>query len=101
MKNPKRPVAVYRPAAVALLALLALGGCDDPPQKPSESYTYNVYLYYGKEVSEQKYLGQVLGISKCKTAVHTEAAKMKLKGHTYSYACCWVNAGEPCYQKHK
>ena len=52
-------------------------------------------------MGEQKYLGQVLGISKCKTAVHTEAAKMKLKGNTYSYACCWVNAGERCYQKHK
>lgn len=97
MKGPRR----FAACCLTIATVVALAACDEPQQKPSESNTYNVYLYHGKNVSEQKYLGQVVGISRCQTAVHTEAAKMKLKGHSYSYACCWVNAGEACYQKHK
>lgn len=88
-------------AAGVLYGLTMLSGCDETQSKPSESNTYNVHLYYGKDVSKHKYLGQVLGISRCKTAIHTRAAQMQLKPHTYSYACCWVNAGESCYEKHK
>ena len=49
-----------------------------------------------------KHLGSfsVVGISRCKTAVHTQAARMGLKPHSYSYDCCWVHAGEACYEKH-
>lgn len=101
MKSSNRPAAASRPAAATLFVLLALAGCDDAQQKPNESNTYNVHLFYGKDVAEHKYLGQVRGISKCKTTVHAEAARMHLKGHTYRYDCCWVNAGKACYQKHK
>lgn len=84
-----------------LLALpLAPAACDEPETKPNESNTYNVHLYYGKDVGEYKYLGQVMGISQCKAKVHGEAAKMQLKPHTYQYICCWVNAGQACYEKH-
>ena len=85
----------------ALSAVAALGGCDEEQHKPTESNTYNVHLYYGKDVSEHKALGQVVGISKCKTAVHTQAAQLQLKAHSYTYTCCWVNAGESCYEKHR
>ena len=88
-------------AVGALLGLLPLAGCDESQSKPTENNTYNVHLYYGKDVAEHKYLGQVIGISKCKTAIHTRAAEMRLKPHTYTYTCCWVNAGEACYEKHK
>jgi hypothetical protein len=88
-------------AAAAVLALLAFSGCDKGQHKPSEEYTYNVHLYYGKDVTKDKFLGEVVGISQCKIKVHTEAARMGLKGHTYSYACCWVHKGEACYEKHK
>lgn len=81
--------------------LFALGACDEEQQKPTENNTYNVHLYFGKDVNEHKSLGQVVGISRCKQAVHTRAAEMGLKAHTYTYVCCWVNAGEACYQKHK
>lgn len=89
-------------AACAILGALALAACDDAPQhKPSESYTYNVHLYYGKDVAEHKALGQVVGISQCKTRAHAEAGRMQLKGHSYKYACCWVNQGKACYETHK
>lgn len=81
--------------------LFLLGACDEEQQKPTENNTYNVHLYYGKDVKEHKALGQVVGISRCKQAVHTRAAQMELKPHTYTYVCCWVNAGDACYQKHK
>ena len=81
--------------------LIALGACDEEQQKPTENNTYNVHLYFGKDVKEHKGLGQVVGISRCKQAVHTRAAAMGLKPHTYTYVCCWVHAGEACYQKHK
>ncbi|MGH6912353.1 MAG: hypothetical protein ACREH3_01435 [Geminicoccales bacterium] len=101
MKAPKRSTVPLCMAAAALSALLALGGCEEAPQKPSESNTYNVHLYYGTDMGEHKSLGQVRGISKCKTTVHAEAARMQLKGHSYRYVCCWVHAGEPCHQQHK
>jgi hypothetical protein len=85
----------------ALCGMTMLAGCDGEQSKPSENNTYNVHLYYGKDVKEHKALGQVLGISRCKTAVHTQAARMRLKPHTYSYVCCWVHKGEACYEKHK
>lgn len=88
-------------AAAVLGASLALAGCDEKPHKPNEINTYNVHLYYGKDVKEHKELGQVVGISRCKTAVHTQAARMGLKPHSYSYACCWVNEGQSCYERHK
>lgn len=81
--------------------LIALGACDEEQQKPTENNTYNVHLYFGKNVKEHKALGQVVGISRCKQAVHTRAAEMGLKPHSYTYVCCWVHAGEACYQKHK
>jgi hypothetical protein len=86
-------------AACAIVAFLA--ACDEGPHKPSESYTYNVHLYYGKDVAEHKALGQVVGISQCKTRAHAEAGRMQLKGNTYKYACCWVNEGKACYETHK
>jgi hypothetical protein len=88
-------------AASAVVALLACSGCDKEEHKPSEGNTYNVHLYYGKDVSEDKYLGQVVGISQCQMKVHGEAARMGFTGHTYSYACCWVHEGNPCFEKHK
>jgi hypothetical protein len=86
--------------AAILVIALALAGCDEEQHKPDETNTYNVHLYYGKDVKEHKALGQVVGISRCKTAVHTQAARMGLKPHSYSYDCCWVHAGEACYEKH-
>ena len=85
----------------ALATPLLLAACDEAASKPSESYTYRTHLYYGKDVAEHKYLGQVRGISQCKTTVHRRAAEMGLKPHTYSYICCWVNEGDACYAKHK
>jgi hypothetical protein len=93
--------ACGRLALVALPLLLAATACDLADETPSENNTYNVHLYYGKDVDQDKYLGKVQGISKCRTAVHAEAARMQLTGNTYSYACCWVYAGEACHQKHK
>ena len=92
-----------RRAAVvsALFATGLLVACDDDASTPNESNTYNVHLYYGKNVAQHKYLGQVVGISSCKTAVHTTAAEMGLKPHSYTYDCCWLNAGNICFQKHK
>ena len=87
-------------AAVGI-ALLMLGACGDEDIKPSENNTYYVHLYYGKDVKEHKALGQVVGISGCKKAVHKRAAMMSLKPHTYRYECCLVYAGNACYQKHK
>lgn len=97
----KRSVAARCAATAALVMLAALAACGEEEQKPNESNTYNVHLFYGKDVAEHKYLGQVRGISRCKTAVHAEAARMQLKGNTYKYDCCWVNAGKACFQKHK
>jgi len=94
---PTRLVAV----ACTLFAVLTLAGCGDEPHKPNETNTYNVHLYYGKDVKEHKALGQVVGISRCKTAVHTQAARMGLKPHSYMYDCCWVHGGEACYEKHQ
>jgi len=88
-------------AAAILAAVLALGGCDDEQHKPNETNTYNVHLYFGKDVKEHKALGQVVGISQCQTRVHTQAAQMGLKPHSYMYDCCWVHAGKPCYEKHR
>lgn len=87
--------------AAILAAALALAGCEQEQHKPNETNTYNVHLYYGKGVKEHKKLGQVVGISACKTKIHTEAARMTLKPHTYRYECCWLYAGNPCYEKHK
>lgn len=87
--------------AGAVLLLLSLGACGEEDQAPTENNTYNVHLYYGKDVTEHKALGQVVGISECKTIVHTTAAQMALKPHSYTYECCWVKAGKACYQKHK
>lgn len=87
--------------AGAVLLVLSLGACGEEEQKPTENNTYNVHLYYGKDVTDHKSLGQVVGISECKTKVHTTAAQMSLKPHSYSYVCCWVHAGDACYQKHK
>ena len=80
---------------------MLLAACDDEGSKPNESNTYNVHLYYGKSVSEHKFLGQVVGISSCKTTIHKTAAEMGLKPHSYTYVCCWLNAGDTCFQKHK
>jgi len=91
-----RPIPVF-----CIAALFMLGACDEEQQKPTENNTYNVHLYYGKDVKEHLSLGQVVGISQCKTAVHTRAAQMKLKPNTYRYVCCWVYAGEACHQRHK
>jgi hypothetical protein len=52
-------------------------------------------------VAEHKALGQVIGISQCKTRAHAEAGRMQLKGHSYKYACCWVNEGKACFETHK
>lgn len=99
---PLRRFLFCRPVPAFCIAFLfALGACDEEQQKPTENNTYNVHLYYGKDVKEHKSLGQVVGISRCKQAVHTRAAQMNLKPHTYTYACCWVHAGEACYEKHK
>jgi hypothetical protein len=86
--------------AAILAAALALAGCDDEPHKPNETNTYNVHLYYGKDVKEHKAFGQVEGISRCKTVVHNQAARMQLKPHSYMYDCCWVHEGRACYEKH-
>ena len=102
MKPSIRPSAARRLLAAAALSVpLTLAACDDAEQKPSESNTYNVHLYYGKDIAEYKYLGQAHGISQCQTKVHAEAGKMQLKGNTYQYVCCWVYAGSPCHQRHK
>ena len=94
---------VYRRLAfsILLVATVPLAACEAEAPAPNETNTYNVHLYYGKDVAEHKYLGQVVGISSCKTAIHKRAAEMQLRPHTYTYVCCWLNAGDVCYQKHK
>lgn len=100
--SPRSPAARRLCAALLLpWLLLAPAACDDGATKPNESNTYNVHLYYGKDVSEYKYLGKAQGISQCKTKVHAEAAKMQLKGNTYKYTCCWLYQGEPCHERHQ
>ncbi len=101
MRSADKPGFRRLAAASAIVALLACSGCGKEEHKPSEDNTYNVHLYYGKDVAQDKYLGEVVGISQCQMKVHSEAARMGLKGHTYSYACCWVHNGEACYEKHK
>ena len=66
-------------ATSVLFAAAALAACEAEPQKPSENNTYNVHLYYGKDMNERHSLGRVLGISRCKTAVHAKMRNVEMK----------------------
>jgi hypothetical protein len=90
--------------ALALVAALTLGGCDecrsysDYTCSQIERADYNVFFYYPSQ--QERYLGQASGLNQCQSMARGYAINEEVVGADWGYICCMIARGSDCYEKH-
>lgn len=70
-------------------------GCD----RDLESATFTAYFYYSD--NREVYLGQVSGISACRSAAREKARSLNIENSNWSYNCCLKTWKSECGEQHK
>jgi hypothetical protein len=59
---------------------------------------YNVLFYLG---DREEHLGQARGLAQCGNVARARASKLEPRPSDWSYVCCMIAKGSPCYEKHR